>query len=136
MMCKLAELNLTGRIFPIAALVGWGAAVYVCSSALRYYRTRDALLGSIESGRDAYRQDGWKGPVRYIGDWLDVRRWRRRASYGVEHLRRGRLVNECDANAMVAARLRGLTIAKQLGGQATNPDPEFDSALARAVPLD
>jgi hypothetical protein len=136
LMCTLASVDLQGRIFPIVVLMGWGIAIYMCSSAVRYYRSQDRYLGTNDFGRDGYRTDGWRGVARYTRDWFAVRRWRRKASYGVEHLIKGRHVSEGDATAMVAARLRGLGLWSRLNGQVVDSDRELDQVLERAVPLD
>lgn len=137
-MCNVADLDLKGRIFPIAVLLAWGIAIYLCSSALRYYRSQDNLLGSNDSSLDGYRSQGWRGVMAFVADWFAVRRWRRKTAYGVEYLRHRSEPSEGDVNAVMAARLRGLSISRRLTGRPPDTDLDLDleRALSRAAPLD
>lgn len=120
-LCKLAHLDLRGRIFPFVVLAGLGLAIYLSREAIRYYRDVDSGLAVEGFSRDGYRSDGWRGTIAYVRDWFDFRRWRRKASYGAEYLRRRQTASRRDVLAMTASRLRALTIRGRLTGEESDP---------------
>lgn len=133
-MCTLADVDLTGRIFPIVALAGFGLAIYMCSKAIRYYRSQDPFLESLDS--DSFSiSGGFVAAMRYISDWFAARRSRRKAAYGVETLRHARRVYSEDVDATLASRLRAMTYQRKLQGT-TEVDGELEAQLTRAAPVD
>jgi hypothetical protein len=135
-LCTLADLDLRGRIFPIVLLLAWGFAVYASGRALRSYRNKDPMLSTTGFTWDAYRADGWRGGIAYVGDWFEFRRWRRKTSYGAFHIQHMRTARKYDLLAVYASRTRALALRQSLVNEpAETLPPEAETMIDMVVPV-
>jgi hypothetical protein len=129
-LCTLVDLDLKGRIFPVAVLAALGLGAYMSRGAVRYLRERDQSLSSEGFTLDAYRSNGVRGAISYVHDWFAFRRWRRKAAYGVDKLVQADRIKREDAEVVLAARWRAAYIRRRLVG---NERSELPAEVAERV---
>lgn len=136
-LCTLANLDLRGRIFPLAVLAAFAYAAYLSREAIVVLRDADPALNlaNAEVDRPTYRTEGWRGSISILRDRLDFWRWRRKTAYGAWHLRQKPDVREYQVLALLTSRTKTLLLRERLVGESPTDIPDDAGELMARVPL-